>query len=221
MTAKDPLLLQAVAERKITEVMHFTTNRGLTGIMQLDRLVSRAKLQNPEYLKEVESILKLNCFSRPRDADYLDYVNMSISRINDKFFGHSKGWHRHDDVFWQILSFDSEIIAHEGAIFSTTNNIYSGCMRGTGPSGFEAMFKPRVKEFVGSRNTFISRQTDMPLHYTTCKQAELLYPGEIPAAYLRRIYVRTESDRAETLAMIDAGKYRKVPVEVHPALFGE
>jgi hypothetical protein len=221
MTDIDAAVQAAVTKRGILEVMHFTTNRGLTGIMQLGRLVSRARLEQPEYLVEVDSILKLNCYNRQRDAKYLDYLNMSVSRINDKFFDHSKGWHRHDDIFWQILSFDPEIISHQGNIFATTNNIYTGCEHGKGAPGFEAMFAPKVREFIGSRTTFVTRPPDLPESYTTCKQAELLYPGEVSVDYLRRIYVRTDTDRAETLAMIAAGKHIRIPVEVRPDLFGE
>lgn len=158
------------------------------------------------------------------DTDYLDYVNLSISRVNTDFFGASRRWHRHTDVWWAIVSVDPVILTHEGVIFVTTNNIYPARRRGTGADGLEALFAGKVR---GRYEKVVERSADTPANHTTCVQAEVLYPGEIPSRCIRTVYTATD-EHADLVAthydMLvrrdDARDARpELPVHVRPDLF--
>ncbi|MFF8235112.1 hypothetical protein ACF05H_41020, partial [Streptomyces caelestis] len=71
-----------IQERKITEVVHFTTNRGLLGILVQQLCKARALLAKDEYL---ESIYHENTKWRREDPKYWSYVNLSISEANHRF----------------------------------------------------------------------------------------------------------------------------------------
>ncbi len=71
-----------IKKRGITEVLHFTTNRGLLGVLYSSALKSKARLTQDEQL---EFILRPNAQVR-KDPAWLDFVNLSISAINSTYF---------------------------------------------------------------------------------------------------------------------------------------
>jgi hypothetical protein len=178
--------------RGLREVLHFTTERGLVGTLASRALKSRYRLPNDKYLQH---ILHVNAAERPearaffdKSANWLDYVNLSISEINRRYFEVSEGWHAEKDVWWTILSFDAVVITHERVVFATTNNSYDMCIRNSGPEGLNALFAPVIDRKPSWRAYRRSRATDLP----TCEQAEVLYPEAISTDFLRRVYVREE-----------------------------
>ena len=175
---------EVVARREITEIFHFTTNHGLIGILAEGAVLSRERLPESKYL---EHVYEPNASVR-KDGRYLNYVNLSISRINTEFFGHSTRWHANEDVWWCALAFNPEILEHDGVLFTTTNNIYTGCVRGSGAAGLEALFAERVRRWHGN---VVDRDPEIPDSWTTCHQAEVLYPSPLSCDYLRAIYVAT------------------------------
>lgn len=206
-----------IARRGITEVLHFTTNNGLVGILRSGGVLSRDRLPNEAQL---EFIFRANAEYR-RDVAWLDYVNLSVSKINRSFFQVAVNrWHRNrmDIVFWCILSFDPVIMSHGGVYFTTTNNFYPSVLRSQGLRGFQSMFAPTVS---GRYASAINRG-DIEEKFTTCEQAEVLYPGMVPIEFLRRIYV-ANSDDGHDIAGAFAGVLsasREQPiVEVRPELF--
>jgi hypothetical protein len=126
--------------RGITTLVHFTTNIGLLGILSTQNLLPRSHLANEQTL---EFILKYNAPYRS-DPKWLRYVNLSISRLNHIFFEQSGSWHTNDGVFWVVIEVDATVLAHEGVHFTTTNNIYPSCQRGTGPLSLEKLFSSQV-----------------------------------------------------------------------------
>lgn len=210
-----------VGARSITEVLHFSTNRGLTGILAEGAVLSRHRLPESEYL---EHVYEPNAAVR-KDLDALDYVNLSISHINTEFFGHSSRWHAHRDVWWCALSFDPVLLNDEGVVFATTNNIYSGRRRASGAEGLERLFAPEVERWPGN---VARRGAGMPEARTTCPQAEVLYPKRLSCAHLRRVYVATgpHADIAAATCGIllddpsgGAARGARVPIEVRPDVF--
>ncbi len=178
-----------IQKHGINEVLHFTTNSGITGIFASNSVESRKRLSEDNYL---EHILKYNCPDRSRDSKWLDYVNLSITTVNLNLFGISKDrWHSHMEGFWCILSFSPEILTHSGVIFTTTNNIYTGVERGQGADGLEKLFANRVIKWQGN---IITRESSTPKNQPTCNQAEVLYPGELSLDYLKYIYVNKSDD---------------------------
>lgn len=205
-------ILDLAHERGVREIVHFTTNKGLLGVLYTKTLRSRARLADDQRL---EHILKLNSATR-KDTDWLDYVNLSVSQINAWFFSCSGRWHAYDDIWWAVLAFSPEILNHEGVVFASTNNIYTNVRRQEGEDGFQALFAPTITRWVGN---VVDRHVSRPSYLTTCEQAEVLYPAEVSTEWLRRIYVRSEDHVDEVHAQIGAVGHRAVEVVVDASKF--
>jgi hypothetical protein len=208
-----------VARRGITEVLHFTSNRGLVGILASGELLSRRRLNRDDYL---QVILHKNSAIRPEDspffdksADWLDFVNLSISDINSYFFRTSERWHRAKDIWWVIAAFDPVIMTHEGVHFATTNNKYDYCRREKGIAGLRALFGNRIRRL----NTWFADRKGRPDSHPTCEQAEVLYPGAVPTRYLRKIYVRDVQDCDRVRGWLREFSVDNVQVVVDPTKF--
>lgn len=203
-------------ERGITEIVHFTTNKGALGVIATGAVLSRARLPQEKY---VEHIYTPNCANRLKDAEWTDYVNLSISHVNGQMLGTSQRWHATDDVWWVIFAFEPSLLADPGVHFVTTNNTYTKCLlRGTGVKGLSSLFAPSVEwGWFGHRRY---RNASTPEAWTTDPQAEVLYPQQVPLRYLRTIYVH-EPEYADTVAswlrMFDG--VPQVPVVYQPEVF--
>lgn len=207
------------ALRGITELLHFTTNRGVVGVLYSGQLISRRRLPEASYLSYV---LALNSAKRPEEResfdkseDWLDYVNLSVSEINASFLGFSKSWHQ--DLWWAILSFDSIIASHSGVYFASTNNSYDKCLRVPGLDGFSGLFAPVVwrKSSPAWYVRRIAREDRLP----TCQQAEILYPHAVPIEYLRKIYVAEEEHHDSVYSMLRTAGVQGVEVILDRAKF--
>jgi hypothetical protein len=174
-------VMEIVRERGITEVLHFTTNAGLLGVLATGAIKSRAHLDADKYL---EFIFTGNV--KRKDLRWTGHVSLSITRVNPTFFRYSRSLHMGEDLWWCILSLDPVILSHPNVTFATTNNIWSGCKRATGPDGLRAMFEPRVERFPSKAP---AQRTEAHLaNWTTCEEAEVLYPIEVGSEFVRRIY---------------------------------
>ena len=205
-----PEVVAAARERGITQVVHFTTVSGLTGVLASKAVKSRARLPTDKYL---EHVYQPNSAIR-KDRAWLDYVNLSISRINDWMFDSSASWHVLEDNPWVVLAFDPELLGDPGVVFATTNNIYPACRRHEGLDGLEAIFAPTVKGWYGTVHDRAGKQLDWP----TDRQAEVLYPGEVPCRYLRRIDVQ-QADVIDTVCGALGVLGLSVPVRHAPEVF--
>lgn len=207
-------IIDFIHERQIPEIVHFTTNHGCLGTLFSGNLLSRARLLNDEmvrYLFEPNAELR-------RDTDYIDHISLSLGHMNDQFFNVSaEKWHRDEPIFWCILAFDPLALDHEGVVFSTTNNIYTGALRGAGEAGLQRLYADRVVRWTGN-SVFRSAQTRPA--YPTCPQAEALYPGSLSTDHLQRIYVRTVTEQSETIGFLKATFHRDVDVIIAPEKFG-
>lgn len=194
----DTEVLEAIRARGVSRLMHFTTNRGLVGILATKACKSAPLLKEEEYL---EYILTNNCPMRYESPKWQSYVNLSVEHINASFFGICEdGWHRNSDLWWCVLDFCPEVAAHDGVVFATTNNRYTGVSRRPGTDGFEALFEDEVVQWHGKS---VRRHTTKD-NYPTCPQAEVLYPLEIHTRYLQRVFVRTDEHAAAVTAMAKA-----------------
>jgi hypothetical protein len=129
---------EIVEARGIMEVLHFTTSVGLVGILDSRAVKPRARLPMD---KRLEFIFRPNAAFR-KDAEWLDHVSLSLSRINSEFFGKSRIWHRDLDIWWCILSFRPEILTHRGVVFTTTNNKYNVAVRKVAQQGLSGYLQP-------------------------------------------------------------------------------
>ena len=210
---------QILGERNITEFLHFTTNRGVVGTLAKRALLSREQLPKEAFL---EHVLHLNANYRAEAQPYfdkkerwLDFVNLSVSAVNSRFFATSRGWHHSADVWWAILSFDPVIATHQGVRFATTNNAYEHCLRGSGAEGFNELFKQAVR----CKGTWSIQRGSRADALPTCEQAELLYPTSLSANFLRRIYVRSEEDQDVVVAWLEEFETPDVSVVIEPKKF--
>lgn len=205
--------------KPVTEVLHFTTNRGLVGSFAIKRVLSRRRLPEEFYL---EHVVHNNSHTRPEEAynfdksrDWLDFVNMSIDEINSRFFRFSEGWERNAELWWAILAFTPEILDHEGVVFTTTNNGYEHCCRASGPEGMAALYEQTIRrkgDWIVSRR---ARADNLP----TCEQAEVLYPEGLDTQYLTRVYVAREEDSDRVYGWLREFGLPVVPVIVAPGKF--
>jgi len=180
-----PAIAVAAERRGISQVVHFTTTRGGVGILAANAVKSRARVSKDKYL---EHVYLPNALDR-KDCAWIDYVNLSIERINEWMFESSIRWHPAEDNPWVVLSFHPRILTHPGVVFTTTNNIYPACKREEGLAGFCRMFADTV---FGRYNYRHSRTNDMSTAWPTDRQAEVLYPGELSCEHLQRIDVQLE-----------------------------
>lgn len=200
--------------RGISSVLHFTTNSGTLGILASKALKSRARLNVDQQLKH---IFQPNAKHRGKDVAWLDYVNLSVSRINSQFFETcASSWHKERDFWWCILDFSPEILTHGGVWFATTNNIYSGVRRQQGEDGLAALFADYVLRWSG---VGVQRPAGLPQNFTTCAQAEVLYPGEVSTRFLKCMHVSRPEAADELAAQVAAVSHCPVPIEVSPELF--
>lgn len=203
----------AARARGITDVVHYTTSRGVLGILASRALKSRERLPEDKY---IEHVWVPACAAR-YDTEWLDYVNLSVSDINSALYRIAEGkWHA-GLYWWGVLSFVPEILDHAGVHFATTNNMYPSVERGTGVEGFEALFAPQVAGRYGALHT---RGPEHAPHRPTDPQAEVLYPGELSTEYLQRIYVSDTEARATIRAQCEAVEHADVDIEVKPDVFG-
>lgn len=188
------------ADRKgVKEILHFTTNHGLLGILAQDALLPNSMLKKEDSLA---FIFKQNSeWRREKNQNWLGYVNLSVSKLNKEFFSYSEYQHRESDIFWVILSFTTELLDDSGVYFTTTNNIYPSCLRGLGLESFNLMFAAQI---VGKFQKQLSRSFEHLPFWTTCEQAEVLYPGILSLKYLKKIYVRDKTTKHSVSAQLGA-----------------
>jgi hypothetical protein len=206
---------EIIASREITELLHFTTNKGLLGILASGEILSRERLPKEKYLEHVYSP---NASIR-RDQDWLDYVNLSVSRINEVFFKAAAAWHRNREIWWCAIGLDPALLTHDGVIFATTNNIYTGVRRAAGADGLAALFDDSVVRWHANVAT---RTASLPDCYPTCVQAEVLYPQAVSWEYFRQIYVPSE-DAADIVSgqigVLEQDRgYAYLPIVVDPGM---
>lgn len=206
----DQTILDYVDGRGITEVLHFTTNQGLVGVLGVGEVQSRAKLPSTRYIEHVYSPNSVR-----KDGAWLDFVNLSITDINEWMFRSSSAWHESDDVWWACLSFSPEILAEPGVVFTTTNNIYPSVQRGCGVDGLAELFAPEVIGRYGTRHNRRHKTDRQP----TDRQAEVLIPHGVPTSALQTIYIRQEEHGDEIGGIFACLGGEEVPVLVRPEVF--
>jgi len=211
-TFTDEVVAEALDRRGVQQVLHFTTNHGLLGIVASKAIKPRASLEEDTYL---EHLFVPNAAFR-RDPAWAGHVSLSVSRINTEFFRISQGWHAADDLWWCVISIDASVLTHTGVVFCTVNNIWPSAFRGSGAQGLEAMFSDLV---IGRYGEQVTRGHQMPAAWPTSVQAEVLYPGEIPTSYVRRVYVVDRLHGAAGEAQVAAMNHPELQFVVDGAVF--
>lgn len=205
-------IIRFLKERNITEVRHFTTNKGLAGTLATETLLSRRQLPEELYL---EHVFTPNCNIR-KDVSYTDYISLSITQINAQFFNVCSGsWHAGSGVWWVVLGFDAHILADPGVIFATTNNMYSGVRREGGLTGISDLYSDEVRQYLNRKVRRQGHADNQP----TDPQGEALYPQRLSTQWLRCVYVRHPEHEEKVAAMMDAVGHHPVEIKYDPEAF--
>lgn len=204
----------SVAERArelgVTEILHYTSNRGIMGSVLKRALLSREQVeQDPD----VAFIFK-GVWVR-KDPEWVNYISLSVSRINLDLLDRSRK--NLPDFWWAVMSFDVDILDDEGVWFTTTNNIYGPCRRALGVPGFDAMFGEPIA--FGHHGSMMTRTHGMPRAWPTDRTAEVLYPERIDLTRLRKLYVLEAQHRRLIHAWTDTYGLEELPVEVNGHAF--
>ena len=143
-----PEVVAAARQRSVEDVLHFTTVSGAIGILAAEAVKSRERLPKDQYL---EHLYRPNARFR-KDRAWLDYVNLSISRINDWMFDTSERWHSDEVSAWVVFAFSVELLGQPGVVFATTNNIYPVVRRAEEVDGFNQLFAEQVRGRYGQEH---------------------------------------------------------------------
>ncbi len=204
----------SVAERArelgVTEVLHYTSNRGVMGSVMKRALLSREQVEKD---RDVAFIFE-GVWIR-KDPDWVNYISLSVSRINLDLLSRSRK--NFPDFWWAVMSFDVDILDDEGIWFTTTNNIYPPCRRATGVPGFELMFGEPIPW--GYQGSMKYRGNGMSSAWPTDRTAEVLYPERIDLSRLRKLYVMEPQHRRLVHAWTDTYDLAELPVEVSQHAF--
>lgn len=194
------MTISDIAQQKgVKELIHFTTNSGLLGILAKRGVLPSARLTEEDTLA---FIFKQNSVSRREwNKKWLSYINLSVSKVNNSFFSYSQYIHKDSDVYWIILSFSTEVLNQQGVFFTTTNNIFPSCTRGEGEASFECMFASSIE---GKRQKIFSRTEQHHSSWTTCEEAEVLYPDFLTLDFLLKIYVPDIDVKRIVIAQLSA-----------------
>lgn len=173
----DTAILAALERHTITRLIHFTPLVNLLGmldchaIMPMDRVRAYAAA-HPE--SDLLDYIQRN--DRLRLDRRTDCVNLSLQRTNAGLFRRFRtnlcNLMGVQDLAWCVLELDPTLCAHPGVNFTTTNAAANRARWGQGIDGFEALFPSPSAPF------------------PTCRQAETLYPGDIPLSAIRAICVK-------------------------------
>jgi ssDNA thymidine ADP-ribosyltransferase, DarT len=194
--------------RGITEVLHYTSEKGIYGALVKDAVLSRRRLEDDP---EIEFIFQ--AVWPVKAPAWKDHISLSLTRINLDLFERSRS--HYPEYWWGVVSFNTEILDHEDVHFTTTNNIYPTCERGQGEEGLENMFQPSVLGRYSHEWTRDGLTDDQ----TTDRTAEVLYPGSLSLAHLNRIFVPTLDERRLIRAWCDALGKEEPPIDVRPDVF--
>lgn len=198
-------------EREISQILHYTSNKGMMGLVCQGALLSRKRVANdPELAFIFQSVWPIKA---PR---WVDHISMSVSQINLDLYQRSCS--NYPQFWWAVLSFTPDILGDEGVWFTTTNNAYEDtCARGQGLDGLEAMFAPRVP--YGYYGSVAQRPDGRPDQYPTHRAAEVLYPGALTLVHLQAVYVREAQHRRLISAWCAAYGHPPLPVKINPDAF--
>ncbi|EIX9388065.1 MULTISPECIES: DarT ssDNA thymidine ADP-ribosyltransferase family protein [Enterobacteriaceae] len=210
---------QFILEKGISEILHFTTERGLTGCAGTGLVLSRKALNEEQFLSYIASPVSSerkeaqDTFNK--DEDWLDYINLSISEINTSYFNAARNWFRGEDRWWCIMAFDPIILTHPKVYFTTTNNIYTSVIRTPGCAGLQSMFVETITRWRGKTVSRNGRQQRL----TTCEQAEVLYPNPLDMKFLRSVYVQNQEQAASIHGTLRSFGFLSVNVIICPEKF--
>lgn len=216
-------IAEKINQKGISEVLHFTLDNNLIGIVANGCLLSRVELDkkalNYQSLEFVNDIIWTD---RNRDAEWTDHINLSIDSVNQFLLDRARANNLNHK--WFILSFDPEILTHDEVYFTTTNNAYvPHVRRNKGCEGFELPFTETYKDRLGYMH---SRKPRLEANFPTSQQAEVLYPKRLTLEKVLKIYVENEDGFLHATTAIsscsflpDCPPLTNIEIQINPLKF--
>jgi hypothetical protein len=192
-------------DRGISEIVHYTSERGVMGTIMKKALLSRQGVEEDD---EVDFIFE-GIWER-KDPDWVNHISLSVSRVNLDLFHRSR--ENFPDYWWAIFSFGPEILDDSDVWFTTTNNVYEPCRRGQGVEGFQSIFEEPIPW--GHHGSKKWRSAGMPDAWPTDRAAEVLYPASIGLEHLQKIYVPGKQHRRLVRAWSEIYGAGDLPIEI-------
>lgn len=199
---------EAATRRGVTQLLHYTTQKGVHGTIASAAILSRAQLDKDEYLEHIRK----GVWPR-RDHRWIDHISLSVTSINELLFRQSRA--NHPMMWWAVFSVWPSILNDDNVWFTTTNNIFPAVRRGQDLTGFGAMFADPVEGRYGKMHT----RAGLPCSQPTDRAAEVLYPQRISTDRVQRVYVSEADHRHLVLAWCEALGHRDLDVEISPNIF--
>lgn len=204
-------ILQIIKGLGISEILHFTRGDNLVGILQRGGILSRTLLEEESAeFQALEYVGDPAWPDRARDAAWWGFVNLSIEAVNQTLLNRARN--NHPSQKWFVLSFDPEILAHEAVYFTTTNNAYEPhVLRDRGITGLDLPYSTSYKDLQGNTHR---RHRELPRHFPSSHQAEVLYPNLLSLNYLRTIYVENQEGFLHASNALHTQKFLNVTHEI-------
>lgn len=211
--------INEVRRRNIKYLIHFTPTRNLYSILELNKILSRSRLENLGI--EQFDILDLIEFPDKIRYDDKNYINLSLSGPNTYLFSRFIERTRNDPTInWCVLMINPKHIYDHDTLFSVTNAASNSAKNQFGISGdftkFNQMFsyKLEIESNNGKRTLFRHRTLD---HYTTDEQAEILVKDTIPIDSIINVCFQTKEELAQAKAAMS--EFRTTNFIVNPEIF--
>ena len=187
---------QEIEERNITSLIHFTHWRNLSGIYQLNSIVSKKKLFENNLIDKEDILFKHN------DSQRLDgdkYINLSITNPNKKLFQVFQSRTQTDaSINWCVIQLDVDLLFDSSiqCFFSVTNAASNTAKKygiGKDLMHFKNMFNNKIHIQNMSSSRIIERNSHKK-NETTDNQAEVLVLGDISDNYVKKVCFKNERD---------------------------
>lgn len=197
--------------RGVSEIRHYTSERGVMGSIMRGRLLSRDRVEgDPDLAFIFEGVWER------RDPEWVDHISMSVSQINVDLYQSSRK--RFPDYWWAVMAFDVAMLDAPDVVFTTTNNVYDDvCRRAPGIAGFEDMFADEVP--FGYHGSVKYRPASRAAHLTTDRAAEVLFPGEVTLDSMQALYVPGRQHKRMVDAWCEVYEHPELPVLIDPSPF--
>ncbi len=136
-----------IAKKSIEYLIHFTPTLNLFSILENQKIMSRAKLENLDI--EQFDILDYAQFTDDVRYDDKNYINLSISKPNSFLFSKFRQKTQDDcTINWCVLKINAKYIYEKETLFAVTNAASNAAKRQFGISGdlskFQMMFQEEL-----------------------------------------------------------------------------
>ena len=186
-------LFNVIQERDLTSLYHFTTIENYISILERGFIYSRSKI---DQLKIENDGYFTGDYTESIDQQRLDglrdYINLSLSRPNWYLLRRYKERQDLADYQWCILELDISPLLLDSTLYSVCNAAsYAAKQYGVKSSveGLKALFQNNIQ---GSQANY-SRH-NLPKHYTTDIQAEVLVKDQIATSLIKHSYLPSSVD---------------------------